>query len=406
MLETTVVANENGLPIQSKYESPDRPPRVSVVMPCLNEAETLERCIVKARRFLDSRDIPGEIVVADNGSTDGSLEIAKRLGARIVRVEERGYGSALRHGIEAARGEFIVMGDADDSYDFAALELFIAKLDSGYDLVMGNRFRGGIRPNAMPWLHRWVGNPVLTAIGRTFFGSQVGDFHCGLRAFRKSAYNSMGLQCAGMEFASEMVIQSTLKGLKVCEVPTILHPDGRSRPPHLRTWRDGWRHLRFMLLFSPRWLFLVPSVALLLVGGTASAVLIGGQVRLAGTVFDIHTLLVTGSMCLIGYQLLVFGLFTKEFAIREGYHPPPKHRSWLVEHASLEVGVALGALITLAGLALIAAAVWSWRSTAFGDLDPVVTMRQVIPGAFLLMAGVQTVFSSFFLSILGIRKKP
>jgi len=393
-----------GIVLIKKVMDQSEHPVVSIVMPCLNEAETLEACIQKARSFIDRRDIAGEIIVADNGSSDGSPEIARRLGARVVVAGERGYGNALRHGIEAARGEYVVMGDADDSYDFSSLDLFIDKLDQGYDLVVGNRFRGGIRPNAMPWLHRWVGNPILTGIGRILFSAPVRDFHCGLRAFRRSAYSTMKLQSTGMEFASEMVIQSTLRGLKVCEVPTTLYPDGRGRPSHLRAWRDGWRHLRFMLLFSPGWLFLVPSLLLLMGGGIASMALVAGPIRVGAAAFDIHTLLLTGSMCLIGYQLLIFGLFTKEFAVREGFHPAPKYPSWIIRYVNLEVGVALGCLVTLAGLGFIAAAAWSWRDASFGALDPAVTMRQVAPGAFLLMLGVQTVFSSFFLSILGMRR--
>lgn len=380
-------------------------PLVSVVMPCLNEADTVQQCIRRTQRFFEQSGLTGEVIVADNGSTDGSPELAARAGARVVEVAERGYGSALRGGIASARGDFVVIGDADNSYDFSALRPFIDHLEAGADLVMGNRFQGEIRPGAMPWIHRWLGNPFLTGIGRFLFGAKVGDFHCGLRAFRKSAYDQLGLRCSGMEFASEMVIQSTLKGLKVSEVPTVLSPDGRGRRSHLRTWRDGWRHLCFMLLLSPQWLFVVPSTLLLATGGSAFAMLLRGSVPAGGATFDIHTLLLAGSLFLIGYQLLFFGFFLREFAVRQGYRPAPKQRPLILRYARLEVGIALGSLLGLAGLALIASTVWHWRDTDFGGLDPSVTMRQVVPGAFLLMLGAQTIFSTFFLSLLGIRER-
>jgi len=378
-------------------------PLVSVVMPCLNEAQTVQHCIRGAQRFFEQRGLSGEVIVADNGSTDGSPELAARAGARVVDVAERGYGSALRGGIESARGAFIVIGDADSSYDFSDLGPFVDQLEAGGDLVMGNRFQGGIRPGAMPWIHRWLGNPILTGIGRLLFGAKVGDFHCGLRAFRKSAYDRLGLRATGMEFASEMVIQSTLQGLKISEVPTVLSPDGRGRRSHLRTWRDGWRHLCFMLLLSPQWLFVIPSMLLLALGGGAFAMLVRGSVPAGGATFDIHTLLLAGSLFLIGYQLLFFGLFLREFAVRQGYRTAPTQRPAILRYARLEVGLAVGALLGLAGLTLITATAWHWQDTGFGGLDPTVTMRQVVPGAFLLMLGAQTIFSSFVLSMLGIR---
>jgi len=375
---------------------------VSIVMPCLNEAETLATCIQKAQRAIEHAGLEAEIIVADNGSTDGSVVIARELGARVVEVSRKGYGSALLGGIEAAQGELVVMGDADDSYDFGAIGPFIAELRAGADLVVGNRFSGGIEPGAMPWSHRWLGNPVLTRIGRVFFHTPVGDMHCGLRAFRKEAFERMQLRAAGMEFASEMVIKASLKGMRVTEVPVVLHPDGRSRPPHLRTWRDGWRHLRFMLLFSPRWLFLYPGLALVAVGLLLSALLIPGPLGVGGIRLDIHTLLVAGFLCLLGYQLVLFAVFTKIFAIREGFHPPHPTLERLFNHVTLEVGLAAGVLMALGGGIALVAAVISWQAVGFGNLDPSLTMREVIPAVVLLALGTQTVFASFFISILSI----
>jgi glycosyltransferase involved in cell wall biosynthesis len=385
---------------------PERPTRtgieVSIVMPCLDEAETLARCIQKAQRAIDKDGLAAEIIVADNGSTDGSVVIAKELGARVVEVARKGYGNALLGGIDAAQGTFVVMGDADDSYDFGAIAPFIEQLRAGADLVVGNRFAGGIEPGAMPWSHRWVGNPVLTRVGKVFFHSPVGDMHCGLRAFRKEAFERMQLRAAGMEFASEMVIKASLKGMRIAEVPVILHPDGRSRPPHLRTWRDGWRHLRFMLLFSPRWLFLYPGAALFAIGVVLSALLIAGPLRVGGVRLDIHTHLVAGFLCLMGYQLVLFAVFTKIFAIREGFHPPHPVLQRLFDYITLEVGLLAGALMALAGGVGLIVAVVSWQAVGFGNLDPSLTMREVIPAVVLLALGTQTVFASFFISILSI----
>jgi glycosyltransferase involved in cell wall biosynthesis len=375
---------------------------VSIVMPCLNEAETLAKCIGHAQRAVASGGFSAEIIVADNGSTDGSQLIARDLGVRVVDVSRRGYGSALIAGIDAARGRFVVMGDADDSYDFEAIGPLVDKLGEGYDLVVGNRFMGGIEPGAMPWLHRWIGNPVLTLISRVFFHTPVGDAHCGLRGFRKDSYERMRLRATGMEFASEMVIKASLKGMRIAEVPVALRPDGRSRPPHLRTWRDGWRHLRFMLLFSPRWLFLFPGAALFAAGLLAGAALELGPVKVGPFGFDISTLLLAGFCCLIGYQLVVFAVFTKVFAMREGFHPPNPAYSAMFRYVRLETGLALGLLMVALGIAGLILAVLSWQVLGFGALDPRTTMREVIPAAVLLTVGVQTIFASFFLSILGI----
>ncbi len=379
---------------------------VSVVMPCLNEAETLARCIEKAQRSFREHGLAGEVIVADNGSTDGSQEIARRLGARVVDVPVKGYGAALQGGIDAARGTYVIMGDSDDSYDFSDIMPFVEKLRAGFDFVMGNRFRGGIMPGAMPWKHKWIGNPVLSWIGRLFFRCEVGDFHCGLRGFRKTAYEEMRLQTTGMEFASEMVIKSTLLKHNITEVPIVLHKDGRSRPPHLRSWRDGWRHLRFMCLFSPRWLFLTPGAVTFALGLIVSLWLLGGPRRVGGLTFDLNTLLLAGSASLLGYQLIIFAVFTKIFVIAEGLHPPRTHLyKRIFRGLTLETGVLAGLSLIAAGLAVVGWAVWDWWAAGFGDLDPQVTMRRTIPAVFLLTLGVQTVFASFFLGVLTLRRK-
>ena len=378
---------------------------VSIVMPCLDEVETLATCVAMARQAIEKGGYSAEIIVADNGSSDGSQLVARELGVRVVDVHKKGYGSALIAGIDAANGRFVVMGDADASYDFAAIAPLIAKLRDGYDLVVGNRFIGGIQPGAMPWSHQWFGNPVLTRISRIFFHAPVGDTHCGLRAFTKDAYGRMRLRATGMEFASEMVIKASLKGMRITEVPVVLHPDGRSRPPHLRTWSDGWRHLRFMLLFSPRWLFLYPGLALLTGGFVLSALLVAGPLRIGGVRLDIHTLLVAGFLSLLGYQLVLFAVFTKMFAIREGFHPPHPALQALLRYITLEVGLLAGALMALGGLIALILAVVSWQSVGFGNLNPSTTMREVIPAVVLLALGTQTIFASFFISILAIERE-
>jgi glycosyltransferase involved in cell wall biosynthesis len=382
--------------------TPSTAVEVSIVMPCLDEAETLAKCIGHAQSAVMKGGFAAEIIVADNGSTDGSQGIAREHGARVVDVPRKGYGSALIGGIDAAQGRFVVMGDADDSYDFEAIGPLIDKLREGYDLVVGNRFMGGIEPGAMPWSHRWVGNPALTLISRIFFHAPVGDTHCGLRAFTKDAYEKMRLRATGMEFASEMVIKAALKGMRITEVPVVLRPDGRSRPPHLRTWRDGWRHLRFMLLFSPRWLFLYPGLALFAIGVVLSALLVAGPLLVGGVRLDIHTLLVAGFLSLVGYQLVLFAVFTKIFAVRMGFHPPHPALQRLFRYVTLEVGLLAGALMVVAGIVALVAAVGSWQAVGFGNLDPSLTMREVIPAVVLLAIGTQTVFASFFISILSI----
>ena len=378
---------------------------LSVVMPCLNEAETLEICIRKAQQAMRDANISGEIILGDNGSTDGSVEIAERLGARVAHVKARGYGNALMGGIAAARGKYIVMGDADDSYDFGHIPRFLEPLRKGADLVMGNRFRGGIQKDAMPPLHRYFGNPALSQMGRIFFRSHIGDFYCGLRGFRKDAYERMGLRTTGMEFATEMVVKATVLRLQIAEVPTTLSPDGRSRPPHLRTWRDGWRTLRFFLLYSPRWLFLYPGLALMVVG-TLLGLWLLPQPRTVGSVtFDVHTMVYAAAFVLLGFQSIAFAVFTKFFAISEGLLPDDPTLDRFFRYITLEVGLGLGALLTVAGLLTSAYAVGAWGNAHFGPLDYSHTMRMVIPAALCLILGVQTIFASFFMSVLGLRRR-
>ncbi len=378
---------------------------LSIVMPCLNEAATVGICVQKSVDALKKHGIRGEVIIADNGSTDGSQQIARDCGARVVSVERRGYGSALQSGIAAARGQFVLMGDADDTYDFSQLDEFVAKLREGFDLVMGNRFRGKILPGAMPPLHRYLGNPVLTGLGRLFFKSPVGDFHCGLRAFRKDAIERLGLRTMGMEFASEMIVKAAAFGLRVTEIPTTLSPDRRDRPPHLRTWRDGWRHLRFLLLYSPRWLFLYPGIALFAVGILLSAFLLPGPKKIGNVVFDIHTLLFAAMAILIGFQSAVFATFTKVFAISEGLLPEDPRLTRMFRYVTLELGLAVGILLILAGAGAWVLGLEYWRIHEFGPLDPQETLRIVIPGMVSFTLGFQIVLSSFFLSVLGMSRR-
>ena len=381
---------------------PDDPtsPELTIVMPCLNEARSLGACIREAQSAMAASGIVGEIVIADNGSTDGSPGIATGLGARVVQVAEKGYGHALRGGIAAARGRFIVMGDADGSYDFSHLPRFVEKLRAGCDLVMGNRFLGGIQPGAMPWKNRYLGNPALSFIGRLFFSTPLGDFHCGLRGFSAEAYRRMNLRTTGMEFASEMVIKSVVLGLRVAEVPTTLRPDGRDRPPHLRPWRDGWRHLRFMLLFSPRWLFFYPGLFLMVAGTVIGAALLPGPLRLGRVYLDVHTLLFAAGGILIGFQAVSFAALSKYFAIRAGLRPKAaQFESWL-DKFTLEFGIVAGGLLLFAGFLLWAGALWYWRAQGFGNLQPAQTLRWVIPGTLCLALGCQMILTSFFLGVL------
>lgn len=378
----------------------DPAPEVSVVMPCLNEAHTIAGCIAEARAALAAAGLAGEVVIADNGSTDGSPALAAAAGARVVPVTARGYGNALRGGIAAARGRFIVMGDADGSYDYSHLPRFVERLRAGDDLVMGNRFRGGILPGAMPWKNRHLGNPVLSFVGRLFFPTAIRDFHCGLRGFSAAAYRRMQLRTTGMEFASEMVIKSVILGLRVTEVPTVLRPDGRDRPPHLRPWRDGWRHLRFMLLFSPRWLFLYPGLFFMATGLTGMLALLPGPLAIGRVHFDVHTLLFTALAVLIGFQAVSFAVLGKFFAIRAGLQPPEARFEHWLRYATLETGLVSGSVLLIIGLLLWLGAVWLWGERGFGPLQPAHTLRWVIPGALCLMLGGQLVLTSFLLGVL------
>jgi hypothetical protein len=381
------------------------PVELSIVMPCLNEAETVAVCVRKANGWLEKNGVVGEVVVADNGSTDGSQKLAAEAGARVVPVSSRGYGAALAGGIAAARGTFVIIGDADDSYDFSNLGAFLFKLREGNQLVMGNRFAGGIAKGAMPSLHYYLGNPVLSFIGRALFRSPCRDFHCGLRGFDRSAIVDLDLHTTGMEFASEMVVKATLARLKIAEVPTTLSPDGRSRSPHLRSWRDGWRHLRFLLLYCPRWLFLIPGLGLMALGALIFAAVLPGPRQFLTATLDIHTLLAGAGFIVIGYQAVVFGVLTKVFAITEGMLPDDPQLTRLFRHVTLETGLLVGTVLVALGLGGGIAALWHWRETGFGDLQASRTMRLFIPAVSACILGSQTVLASFYLSILGLRRK-
>jgi glycosyltransferase involved in cell wall biosynthesis len=376
---------------------------LSIVMPCLNEAETLEICIRKAQSYLTRSGVAGEIVIADNGSTDGSQEIATRNGARVVDIAAKGYGSALMGGIESARGRYVIMGDADDSYDFENLDLFVERLRAGDELVMGNRFRGGIEPGAMPPLHKYLGNPVLSWIGRVLFPSNIRDFHCGLRGFSRDAILGLGLRTTGMEFASEIVVKSTLARLPVSEVPTTLKKDGRSRPPHLRSWHDGWRHLRFLLLFSPSWLFLYPGLITFGIGILGSIALLAGPITIGNVGFNVSSQLYLAALALVGYQGILFWLLTKLYGQREGFFlPRGRWFSALAERATLENAALLGVLSFLVGLGVAVAQLVMWASSSFGELDPIETMRLAVPSALFMILGAQTIMSGMFVGILTI----
>lgn len=376
---------------------------LTILMPCLDEAETIAACIGKANTFLQRTGTAGEVLIADNGSTDGSQEIARSLGARVVPVAAAGYGGALLGGIRAARSTYVIMGDSDDSYDFSQLDLFLERLRRGHQLVMGNRFLGGIQPGAMPPLHRYLGNPVLTTIGRLFFHSACRDFHCGLRGFSRDAILDLDLQGTGMEFASEMVVKATVGGLRITEVPTVLWPDGRSRPPHLRSWRDGWRHLRFLLLFSPRWLFLYPGLAMALTGLAATIWLLPAPRMVGGITLDIHTLLYSSALLLIGVESILFWIFAKIHGVRERIVPLDPWFEDIISIVTVERGLIVSALLLIAGIGLGVIALGSWTVGHYGPLSASETMRYVIPSTTLILLASQTFFGVFFLSVLGIQ---
>lgn len=388
-------------PVATEYE-------LSIVMPCLNEADTVGTCVRKAHAAIDKMGIRGEIVIADNGSTDGSQAIAQEHGARVVPVAAKGYGNALMGGIAAAKGKYIIMGDADDSYDFGEAPKFVAKLREGYELVQGCRFpRGGgtIEKGAMPFLHYWLGNPLFSFLSRLWFHAPINDIYCGLRGFTKDLYTRLDQRCYGMEFATEMVIKASLFKAKIAEVPITLHPDGRkSHPPHLKTWRDGWRTLRFFLLYSPRWLFLIPGLFLIVLGLLGYSLALPA-VKIGAATFDAHSLLFASLFLMVGYQAVLFALFTKRFAISEGMMPSDPRLTAFFQWATLEKGIGFSLAMGISGLVLLMGAINQWWQKDFGPLDYAVTMRWVIPGVTLCMLGFQTLFGSFFISVLGMRRK-
>ncbi len=382
---------------------PSKKPELTILMPCLNEAETLATCIDKAQDYLKRSGVSGEVLIADNGSTDGSQQIAKDHGARVVDIDVKGYGAALSGGIAAARGKYVIMGDADDSYDFSALDKFVEALRAGNQLVMGNRFAGGIAPGAMPPLHKYLGNPVLSFAGRLFFKTPIRDFHCGLRGFDRQAILGLNLRTTGMEFASEMVVKSTLSGLKVAEVPTTLSKDGRSRPPHLRSFRDGWRHLRFLLLFSPRWLFLYPGIALLVIGIFGTSILLPGPVQVTPQIeLDIHTLLVAAMCVLLGLQAVSFALIGRNFATRYGFIPRSERFGAMLELLSLERILLVAIVLMAGGVTGLFWSVAQWAETGFGGLTYSDMMRPMITSMTALVAGLQMMMTGFLSSMINI----
>ena len=377
---------------------------LTILMPCLNEARTLPTCIGRAQAFLARSGIAGEVLVADNGSDDGSPQIARDLGARVIQVEPKGYGAAISAGIREARGRYLIVGDADASYDFENLDAFIEKLRAGSELVVGNRFAGGIAPGAMPALNRYLGNPVLSALGRLFFRSPIRDFHCGLRGFDRAAIERLDLRTTGMEFASEMVVKATLHGLSIAEVPTTLSPDGRDRPPHLRRWRDGWRHLRFLLIYSPRWLFFYPGLALTAAGLSLFAWLLPGVRHIGAVALDIHTLVYAGGLVIVGLQATLFAVFSKIIGMSLRLLPPDPLFERVIGFFTLERGLALGVALFLAGIAGSVYALAQWQGAAFGPQQPQQLMRIVVPSLTAIVTGMEIVFASFFMSVLQLER--
>jgi glycosyltransferase involved in cell wall biosynthesis len=376
---------------------------LTILMPCLNEAETISACVRKARDFLKQTSINGEVLVADNGSTDGSADLAFAAGARVVCISDKGYGNALRGGMCAAKGRFVIMADADESYDFSQLGDFVESLRAGNLMVIGNRFHGGIRSGAMPSLHRYIGNPLLSFAGRLLFSSGIGDFHCGLRGVDREAALQLGLQAPGMEFASEMIVKATLSGWRITEVPTVLSPTGRSRAPHLRTWQDGWRHLRFLLLMSPRWLMLYPGVLLIAVGVIAQIMIARGTILIAGVGFDIHTMLYAGGAVILGIQLILFSILARAIGVLKNVLPMSPSLARFLKAFTLERGILLGFFLSISGLAMAAYSLMSWAQARLAALDPSIVMRVAIPSVTLMIAGGEIIFSSFLLRFMDIR---
>jgi glycosyltransferase involved in cell wall biosynthesis len=378
---------------------------LTILMPCLNEAETVATCVRKARRFIERTGTAGEVLVADNGSSDGSADIARESGARVIEVPAPGYGSALLGGLQAARGRYVIMGDADDSYDFSRLDGFLDSLRAGHTMVIGHRFRGGIQPGAMPWLHRYLGNPVLSFLGRLFFSCRIGDFHCGLRGIERAAALRLGLSAPGMEFASEMIVKAALARWRIGEVPTVLSPAGRSRRPHLRSFRDGWRHLRFLLMMSPRWLLLYPGACLIASGIAAELAILHGPIIIHGVGFDIHTMLYAAGATILGLQLILFSLVARTVGVLKGLLPMTETLARFLRIFTLERGILLGASLGLAGLALAAYSVDMWAHARLGALDPVSMMRIAIPSVTFMLAGGEVLFASFLLSLIDVRPR-
>jgi glycosyltransferase involved in cell wall biosynthesis len=376
---------------------------LTILMPCLNEAETVATCVRKALGFLERSGIEGEVLVADNGSSDGSIEIAREAGARVVRIADKGYGNALMGGIGAACGRFVIMADADDSYDFSQLDAFVEGLRAGNKMVIGHRFRGGIRPGAMPLLHRYLGNPLLSFAGRLFFSSRIGDFHCGLRGVDRESALRLGLSAPGMEFASEMVVKATLAGWRIAEVPTVLSPDGRSRAPHLRSWRDGWRHLRFLLMMSPRWLMLYPGACLIGIGAAAELAILRGPIVIDGVGFDIHTMLYAAGATILGVQLVLFSLLARTIGVLKNHLPMSPALARFLRFFTLERGILLGLSLGLIGLGVAVYSLDTWAHVRLAALDPSTMMRVAIPSVTLMLAGAEIVFASFLLSFIDVR---
>lgn len=379
-------------------------PELSIVIPCLNEAATIGTCLEKASFFLSSNGIDGEIIVADNSSTDGSIEIARQYNTIITTEERKGYGSTIINGLNRSNGKYIIIGDADDTYDFSSIMPFLVLLRAGNDVVIGNRFKGGIQKNAMPFSHRYIGNPVLSFIGKTFFKINIGDFYCGLRGISKACYDELELRSTGMEFAHEMIVKAALLKKNIIETPVMLHKVNNNRVSHLNTWRDGWRTLRFLLLYSPRWLFLIPGILLMLLGLICSASLIIGPVTIGGKRFDIHTLMYTSGSVILGFQFISFYIFTRVYTAAHGLIPYQENfMSWFERYFKLERGIILGAILLIAGIALNIKSFLYWKNTDFGNLDPFVVLRWVIPSVTLMLLGVQIILSCFYLSIVTIK---